>query len=288
MSRATGRPLRFHPQPVAKIFAIELMKSVVKKASGRRDPWPSLRDLKSRGLVAPGSTAPTRSASSAGNRSATGPNSCGKGSRSMPDPAEPPRHLLHVFSTFAVGGPQARFVTCSANALKKCASSAIPSLPWTARITRRRRGWTAISTLRSRPCRGRQDPAGSSLANLRHARRNVLRRPPAARSAFDQQLGHDRVVGIADLAASHGCRISMPRTGSAPTKRRCGKIRGASSRGGCCCARVPRARSSSPRITVLYGARRPRLGIGGCQRAASTACRTASIATASRGRPTPR
>jgi predicted dehydrogenase/nucleoside-diphosphate-sugar epimerase len=52
MSRATGRPLRFHPQPVAKIFGIELMKSAVKKLSGRRDPWPSLRDFKSRGLAA--------------------------------------------------------------------------------------------------------------------------------------------------------------------------------------------------------------------------------------------
>jgi glycosyltransferase involved in cell wall biosynthesis len=36
----------------------------------------------------------------------------------MPDPADPPRHLLHVFSTFAVGGPQARFVSL-ANALKR-------------------------------------------------------------------------------------------------------------------------------------------------------------------------
>jgi glycosyltransferase involved in cell wall biosynthesis len=29
----------------------------------------------------------------------------------MPEPARTPRHLLHVFSTFAVGGPQTRFVT---------------------------------------------------------------------------------------------------------------------------------------------------------------------------------
>lgn len=36
----------------------------------------------------------------------------------MPDPAEGQRHLLHVFSTFAVGGPQARFVSL-ANALKR-------------------------------------------------------------------------------------------------------------------------------------------------------------------------
>jgi glycosyltransferase involved in cell wall biosynthesis len=35
----------------------------------------------------------------------------------MPGPAEPPRHLLHAFSTFAVGGPQTRFVAL-ANALK--------------------------------------------------------------------------------------------------------------------------------------------------------------------------
>jgi len=52
MSRATGRPLRYHPQPVQKIFAIEIMKALVKRASGRRDPWPSLRDLRSRGLTA--------------------------------------------------------------------------------------------------------------------------------------------------------------------------------------------------------------------------------------------
>ena len=35
----------------------------------------------------------------------------------MPDPAEAPPHLLHVFSTFAVGGPQTRFVAL-ANALR--------------------------------------------------------------------------------------------------------------------------------------------------------------------------
>jgi L-malate glycosyltransferase len=36
----------------------------------------------------------------------------------MSDPAESPRHLLHVFSTFAIGGPQTRFVAM-ANGLKR-------------------------------------------------------------------------------------------------------------------------------------------------------------------------
>jgi nucleoside-diphosphate-sugar epimerase len=52
LGRATGRPLAYHPQPVLKIYAIELLKAVVKRLSGRRDAWPSLHDLKSRGLVA--------------------------------------------------------------------------------------------------------------------------------------------------------------------------------------------------------------------------------------------
>jgi len=52
LARATGRPLRFHPQSVLKLQGIEMMKALVKRATGRRDPWPSLRDLKSRGLAA--------------------------------------------------------------------------------------------------------------------------------------------------------------------------------------------------------------------------------------------
>ncbi len=48
----TGRPLRYHPQSVLKLYGIELAKSAIKKVTGRRDPWPSLRDLKSRGLPA--------------------------------------------------------------------------------------------------------------------------------------------------------------------------------------------------------------------------------------------
>jgi predicted dehydrogenase/nucleoside-diphosphate-sugar epimerase len=53
LANVTGRPLRFHPQSVWKLYGIEWMKSLVKRVTGRRDPWPSLRDLKSRGLVAP-------------------------------------------------------------------------------------------------------------------------------------------------------------------------------------------------------------------------------------------
>lgn len=47
-----GRPLRFHPQSVAKLFGVEVAKWAIKVAGGRRPPWPSLRDLKSRGMVA--------------------------------------------------------------------------------------------------------------------------------------------------------------------------------------------------------------------------------------------
>jgi nucleoside-diphosphate-sugar epimerase len=52
LAKVTGRPLRYHPQSVLKLYAIEMGKSAIKKATGRTDPWPSLRDLKSRGLPA--------------------------------------------------------------------------------------------------------------------------------------------------------------------------------------------------------------------------------------------
>lgn len=52
LAKVTQRPLRYHPQSVLKLYAIELGKSAIKKATGRTDPWPSLRDLKSRGLPA--------------------------------------------------------------------------------------------------------------------------------------------------------------------------------------------------------------------------------------------
>ncbi len=54
LSETLGRPLRFYPQSVLKLQLIEIGKWVIKRATGRRDaPFPSYRDLKSRGLVAP-------------------------------------------------------------------------------------------------------------------------------------------------------------------------------------------------------------------------------------------
>lgn len=52
LASVTGRPLRYHPQSVHKLYIVELAKAAIKRATGRRDPLPSLRDLKSRGLVA--------------------------------------------------------------------------------------------------------------------------------------------------------------------------------------------------------------------------------------------
>jgi nucleoside-diphosphate-sugar epimerase len=52
LARAVNRPLRFHPQSVYKLFAIDIVKYLVKRFAGRRDPFPSLYDLRSRGLVA--------------------------------------------------------------------------------------------------------------------------------------------------------------------------------------------------------------------------------------------
>ncbi len=54
LSTALGRPLAFYPQSVLKLQLIEIGKWIIKRATGRRDaPFPSYRDLKSRGLVAP-------------------------------------------------------------------------------------------------------------------------------------------------------------------------------------------------------------------------------------------
>jgi nucleoside-diphosphate-sugar epimerase len=54
LAKALGRPLRFYPQSVLKLQLIEIGKRIIKRATGRRDaPFPSYRDLKSRGLVAP-------------------------------------------------------------------------------------------------------------------------------------------------------------------------------------------------------------------------------------------
>jgi predicted dehydrogenase/nucleoside-diphosphate-sugar epimerase len=52
LGRALGRPLRFHPQSPERLWLVELGKWAVKRAGGRRTPWPSLRDLRSRGMAA--------------------------------------------------------------------------------------------------------------------------------------------------------------------------------------------------------------------------------------------
>lgn len=53
LARALGRPLRYHGQYLPKLQAVELFKWCVKIATGRRDaPFPSYRDLKSRGMPA--------------------------------------------------------------------------------------------------------------------------------------------------------------------------------------------------------------------------------------------
>jgi nucleoside-diphosphate-sugar epimerase len=49
-ARRTGRAFRFHPRALSLSQSFELGKWLVKRAGGRRDPWPSYRDLKSRAL----------------------------------------------------------------------------------------------------------------------------------------------------------------------------------------------------------------------------------------------
>jgi nucleoside-diphosphate-sugar epimerase len=46
-----GRPLQFHASNVLALYLAELGKWLIKRAAGRAAPLPSLRDLKSRGLV---------------------------------------------------------------------------------------------------------------------------------------------------------------------------------------------------------------------------------------------
>ena len=52
LARATGRPLRFHPQWPSVLWAAEVAKWAIKRAGGRRAPMPSRRDILSRGLTA--------------------------------------------------------------------------------------------------------------------------------------------------------------------------------------------------------------------------------------------
>jgi nucleoside-diphosphate-sugar epimerase/predicted dehydrogenase len=52
LAQATGRPLRYHPRSPHTIAAVEAAKWLTKWLGGRRVPRTTLRDLRSRGLVA--------------------------------------------------------------------------------------------------------------------------------------------------------------------------------------------------------------------------------------------
>jgi nucleoside-diphosphate-sugar epimerase len=52
LARALERPLRFHPKSPYVLYGEEIGKWIIKRATGRRAPAPSLRDLLSRGLKA--------------------------------------------------------------------------------------------------------------------------------------------------------------------------------------------------------------------------------------------
>jgi nucleoside-diphosphate-sugar epimerase len=52
VAQATGRPIRFHPQLVDWLYAAELFKWGIKRATGKSVDLPSRRDLLSRGLKA--------------------------------------------------------------------------------------------------------------------------------------------------------------------------------------------------------------------------------------------
>lgn len=52
LARTLQRPLRFHPQLPQALWLAEVGKWVIKRATGRAAPVPTLRDIQSRGLVA--------------------------------------------------------------------------------------------------------------------------------------------------------------------------------------------------------------------------------------------
>jgi nucleoside-diphosphate-sugar epimerase len=52
LARATGRPLRFHPQWPEQLWAEEMVKWLIKRAGGRAVAPPPKRDIVSRGLMA--------------------------------------------------------------------------------------------------------------------------------------------------------------------------------------------------------------------------------------------
>ena len=52
LGKASGRPLQFHPQSTLVLQAEEIGKWIVKRIAGRKVPFPSYADLKSRGMPA--------------------------------------------------------------------------------------------------------------------------------------------------------------------------------------------------------------------------------------------
>ncbi|NKB54970.1 MAG: NAD-dependent epimerase/dehydratase family protein [Alphaproteobacteria bacterium] len=52
LAEASGRPLQFYPQSAYKLQGVDIGKWLIKRAIGRKAPFPSLRDTKSRGLNA--------------------------------------------------------------------------------------------------------------------------------------------------------------------------------------------------------------------------------------------
>ncbi len=53
LARRTGRPYRFHPQPLWLLWSVEILKWCVKVVTRRPRQLPSWRDLRSRGFLAP-------------------------------------------------------------------------------------------------------------------------------------------------------------------------------------------------------------------------------------------
>lgn len=52
LAEESGRPLQFYPQSVYKLQAVDIGKWLIKRLIGRNAPFPSIRDTRSRGLVA--------------------------------------------------------------------------------------------------------------------------------------------------------------------------------------------------------------------------------------------
>jgi predicted dehydrogenase/nucleoside-diphosphate-sugar epimerase len=62
LAKALGRPLVYHPSAVWRMQAVEIGKWLIKRAGGRTVPWPSARDLQSRGMLARFDTSQTEAA----------------------------------------------------------------------------------------------------------------------------------------------------------------------------------------------------------------------------------